>query len=230
MRERAIVRLGGNIVRGVVRAARRAPARREQQRRARPLRPLGPLRWSAPAPARADRGGLEPRRQTFATGAPSGDVAIWRVGHATSRCGRSRRRRRSRRSRSTATTLLIGSGTHVRLVDLDDRADEDDRARRRRPRGRPRPDGTGLRRRYAARQVDRPRRSSARGTGHVVRRLPEQRDPLVRVQPEREAARQRQLRPHGADLGCAHRAAPPRPAAPGLCARRELLARRQHRS
>ena len=38
-------------------------------------------------------------------------------------------------------------------------------------------------------------------TGTLVRAAAGSRDPLVRVQPRRHAARERQLRPHGADLG-----------------------------
>ncbi len=60
----------------------------------------------------------------------------------------------------------------------------------------------------------------AAGTGH----------PLVRVQPEREAPRERQLRPDGAPLERAHRPAPPRAAAHRLRPAGELLARTAARS
>jgi WD40 repeat protein len=58
-----------------------------------------------------------PDGRTFATGAVDGSVAIWRVGHDFPV------RKISTPSQVTAlsfdrTTLLIGSGTHVRLVDL----------------------------------------------------------------------------------------------------------------
>jgi len=151
-------------------------------------------------------------------------VAIWRVGNNVPV------RRIATPSQITAlsfgrSTLLIGSGTHVRLVDL----------------------ATGRTKTFAlaggvlAAELDptgqvfavatRLGKSTAAsilsaGTGHVIRPSTRGRDPFVRVQSGREAARKWQPRPHGPDLGRPHRRAPPRPAAPGLCPRRALLPRR----
>ena len=171
-----------------------------------------------------------PDGRTFAIGGADGEVSVWHEAKAGGIFGR-RLHMISTPSPVTAlsfdrTTLLIGSGTHVRLVDL----------------------ATGRTKTIAlpggvlAAVLDPTGQVVAVATrlGKVDFRLDPQRpdrsrdqtstrgrDPLVRVQPRREAARQRQLRPHGADLGRTDRQARPRPAAPGLRVRRELLPRRQ---
>ena len=134
----------------------------------------GRLIAGAAAAASADRGGLEPGRPALRNGRVrrqrrrSGGSGAARPLHEidTTVAGHRAVVRRGRRCSSA-------SGTHVRLFDLATGRTKTIALPRRRPRSRPRPDrdrsspsprGPGSRR---------PRRSSARAPGRVIRRLPE---------------------------------------------------------
>jgi WD40 repeat protein len=117
MREKAIVRLGGKVV-----FAGFAP-RRERLLVASTNGRLGLYDSSGHSLVRLRRqpalaaAAWSPDGKTFATGSSKGGAAIWHVGH------RSPAADLSTPSPVTAlsfdrTTLLIGSGTHLRLVDL----------------------------------------------------------------------------------------------------------------
>ena len=121
MRETKILRLGGNIV-----AASFAPKRERERERLLVAssngrlglydnsgRSVGRLQRQSPLTMAA----WNPDGKTFATGALNGSVAIWQVGRSFPV------RKISTPSPITALsfdrkTLLVGSGTHVRLVDL----------------------------------------------------------------------------------------------------------------
>ena len=165
-----------------------------------------------------------PGGQLFATGAFGGTVALWQLGHDDPV------RTISTPSPVTAlsfdrSTLLAASGTHVRLLDLAT--------------GRIKTvafpaavvtavlDPTGHVFAVAIRSGKSTTASLLDAhTGRVIAASPGSRHPLVRVQPRRAAARQRELRPHGTDLECRHRRAAPRPAAQRLRPRRSILGRR----
>ncbi len=177
------------------------------------------------AAASAHRGGLEPRRQTLRDGRvrrQRRDLA-GRASHSP--VTRSTRPRRSRRCRSTGrrcsweAALTSDSSTS-------------------RPGGRRRSTYTAASLRQSSIRQDRSlpsRRGSKESHRSVDRQCAHRprdqasardRDPVVRVQPGREAACQRQLRPDRTDLGRPDWQAPTRARPHGLRPRRALFARR----